>query len=364
MNLSEQTFLDLLLDVDSKSDNQDFYSLKEKDNGYLTSVQMAHLYTSSALLVTIMGFLKEQLWLNDKEDKKTGVETSYTEFLSPFFNDELLSVVFLKDFLIKSGSLNIKKVTRNSEDIEKSILSMITSRSSDDQKDFMVQSLKEMTVHFLKEEQEKEGRTADSENLGLRLYRTFDNLDDIFKFNYNLDSNMEVDHTAKERLYQGGGVGVQSGYSTILLALTSIETKQCGKIIDLGSGYGRVGLVCSLLRPDINFIGYEFVPHRVELGNKASESLHLEEKLTFEVQDLSLESFKIPEADVYYLYDPFTKETYHYVLNQIVEFSKNKKITIVTKGNARKWLIDVANENSWPEPEFIDERNLCVFRSA
>jgi SAM-dependent methyltransferase len=236
-------------------------------------------------------------------------------------------------------------------------------RSHMEQKDFVIQSLNEMTTHFLKEEKEQEGKLQNLGHQGLQLYRTFDNLDDIFDLNYQLDRDMDVDHLEKERLYERAGVGVQSGYSTILLALESIDAEKGSKIIDLGSGYGRVGLVCSLLRPDIDFIGYEFVPHRVDISNKACDSLELNESLVFKVQDLSLPEFKIPDADVYYLYDPFTKETYQYVLKQIVEVSKRRKVVIVTKGNARDWITQLAEENSWPLPVIIDEGNLCVFKS-
>ena len=364
MDLTEKTLLNLLIDVDSKSNNQSFYSYKKEDVGYLNPVQMSYLYTSSALLVTIMGFLKEQLWLKNREDKKLGEETTYENFITPYFFKELMPVYFLKEFLIKSGSKNMMKVSHDSQVIEHKVLTLIGLRSNRDQKEFTVESLNEMNVHFINEEQEQEGKDPVLGHQGLELYRTFDNLDKIFKIDYQLDHNMKIDHTVTERLYAGSGVGVQSGYSTILLALNNIETKFGGKVIDLGSGYGRVGLVCSLLRPDIEFIGYEYVPHRVDVGNMAVESLELSESLTFKTQDLSLESFKVPEADVYYLYDPFTKDTYEYVLKQIIEFSKVKKVTVVTKGNARGWLVNISKDNNWLEPEYIDERNLCIFRSC
>jgi hypothetical protein len=364
MNLSEETFLGLLIDVDSLAGKQKFYSFEKSDNGYLDPNEMAHLYTNSALLVTIMGFLKDRLWLDGKKNEKLNKTVSYENFISPYFLDALKPVLFLKEFLVKSGESNIKQVLRNSKVIEAKVLSLIILRSNIDRKVFAIQSLKEMSIHFLKEEKNQKGRSIESGHKGLKLYRTFDNLDTIFKLDYNLDRDMVIDHKAKERLYAGSGIGVQSGYSTILLALDCVDVLEEGRVIDLGSGYGRVGLVCSLLRPDIDFIGYEYVPHRVKVGNEASVSFGLESGLKFITQDLSLESFQIPMADVYYLYDPFTKDTYHYVLEQIVEISKVRRVTIVTKGNARGWFVDIAALNSWKEPELLDDGNLCVFRSA
>ncbi len=338
-----------------------------KDPNYntddFTPVELAHLYTKSALLITVMGFVKEQLWLQGQEDKRLDEVTSYREFMTPLFSNELTSVLYLKDFLIESGAGKIKKIIMDSKAIESQVLSQITELSTEDQKSFLVKSLLEMKSYFLTEEQNQQGQEQSDGHVGPRLYRTFDNLDDIFELNYQLDRDMKIDHHTTERLYQNAGVGVQSGYSTILLALHNSSPKEGSTIIDLGSGYGRVGLVCSLLRPDINFVGYEYVPHRVDVSNNACESLELQESLSFEVQDLSLASFDIPEADIYYLYDPFTEETYHYVLKQIVEMSKKKKITVVTKGNANTWLTEIANENQWPAPLIIDEGNLCIFRS-
>lgn len=347
MNLSKETFLGLL-------------EGKNPSTLELGPIQLAHLYINSAFLVTVTGFLKDQLWLKRQEER----DISYCDFMTPLFSNDLLRISFLKDFLIASGEANLKKLAKDSKVIEENVLKQILGACELSQKEFVIESLKEMSLYFLAEEKAQEGRLQSLGHKGPDLYRTFDNLDDLFNLNYQLDRDMVFDTTIKERLYAGAGVGVQSGYSTILLAMENMQLKQGGKVIDLGSGYGRVGLVCSLLRPDVDFIGYEFVPHRVEISNIATKAFGLEENLSFQVQDLSLASFKIPEADVYYLYDPFTKETYHYVLGQIVEYSKDKEITIITKGNARGWLMDIAEENSWPRPVIIDEGNLCVFKTS
>ncbi|WP_412469632.1 MULTISPECIES: hypothetical protein [unclassified Halobacteriovorax] len=348
MRVSQLMFLHLL--KGKKGDTSDF-----------TPTQLAGLYTNSALLVTIMDFLKDELWLKKQEDKRNGQKTSYKDFISPLFEDELEAVSFLREFLVESGAEKIKEIKKRSMSIEAHVIESIIDKRGHEQKEFLIQSLNTMSTHFIKEEKDQEGRIQQMGHQGPNLYRTFDNLDDIFELNYQLDQEMTYDSTTKERLYQRAGVGVQSGYSTILLALEGIDASAGDTVVDLGSGYGRVGLVCSLLRPDLEFVGYEYVNHRVEVSNNACHNLGLDESLTFKVQDLSLKSFSIPKADIYYLYDPFSKETYDYVLNQILEISYEKKITIVTKGNANKWLMDIAKEQQWPSPIIIDEGNLCIF---
>lgn len=351
MNLSQETLLKLLNGENEKTPK-------------LSPIQLAILYTNSALLVTVMEFLKEQLWLQDQADKRLGEDTSYNDFITPMFHCELSALDFMKKFLIESGPDNFKNIHRKSKLIEENALTLISSKSCDDQKEFLIHSLKNMTQLFIAEEKRQDQVLTGQGHQGPNLYRTFDNLDDIFELNYQLDRDMVVDHETNERLYQRAGVGVQSGYSTILLALESLSMSKGDTIIDLGSGYGRVGLVCSLLRPDVNFIGYEYVKHRVDISNTACEALGLEECLTFKTQDLSLVSFKIPKAQVYYLYDPFSQETYRYILNQILKVSQMMPITVVTKGNANHWLERMAKEHKWQEPVIIDEGNLCIYKSA
>ncbi len=358
MNQSEKGLLQLLANREEKF--ADLQALNSHEN--------AELFVTSALLVTVMGFLKEQLWLARKSDPGLRGEGHYERFITPLFKDELKSISFLKEFLIDSGPAKLKEVRITAAGIERDVLAFIGDESLVVQKSFAQQSLKLMKVHFLKEEADQAGREQSRGHKGLRLYRTFDNLDAIFDLDYQLDRKMEVDHQTTERLYQGAGVGVQSGYSTILLAHHQIDidprTERDCKVVDLGSGYGRVGLVCSLLSPEMQFVGYEYVPHRVQVANKASELLALNDQLEFLTQDLSLKSFDIPEADVYYLYDPFSEETYQYVLKQMVEVSKKRTIVVITKGNANRWLAQIASDNDWPEPIFIDEGNLCIFKSS
>ena len=359
VNLSELTLLELL-----NGSKPHFFTLEKNDPQYLAPKQMANLYTNSAFLTTVMEFLEEQRWLRSEADKVRGEETSYSELISPLFGDELAPIVFLRDFLIESGPEKIKEIYHNSQVVVAKALALVRDDSNAEKKDFVVETLKAMTTHFVDEEERQTGRVQSQGHKGPRLYRTFDSLDQIFNLDYGLDRDMVIDNSAVERLYQGSGVGVQSGYSTILLALDSLDMDDGSKVIDLGSGFGRVGLVFSLLRPDIEFTGYEYVPHRVENSNETCETFGLQESLAFKVQDLSLDSFVIPEADVYYFYDPFTRETYEKVLGEVVEVSRRKEITIVTKGNARGWLVDVARKNAWPDPVSLDEGNLCIFKSC
>lgn len=346
MNYSKKQFLNQLSETSLDSD--------------LSAIELSSLYINSALLVTVMEFVKEQLWLKNKEDKNNSGLTSYKDFLTILFEKDLENVGFLESYLEQEGSAKIRSIGKNAKDLENLVVERVLQSAAQVQKEFLSESLARMSDHYIEEENYQDD--GDFHN-GLCLYRTFDRIDDVFDLDYKLDQGMIVAPGTSERIFKNSGVGVQSGYSTILLALDIISPKQGSRVIDLGSGYGRVGLVCSLIRPDLDIIGYEYVDHRVTVANSASQYLGLEENLDFQTQDLSKKDFNIPVADIYYLYDPFTKETYQYVLKQIVEISKKQKVTIVTKGNAKVWIKEIADKLSWPAPKLIHSGNLCIFES-
>lgn len=329
------------------------YCLKDVDIQIL-----ADSYVLSALSKSAFQYLKEQWWLQQRRE-----DISYKDFLTPLFKSYLSSLKFLDRDSEKVPQF--KKLSQRAEAFERDVLSEVLLRAQSEQKEFLARSLSFMKELFLREEGDQRGVLQSDGHKGIELYRTFDGLDIIFELNYQLDREMKITQK-KERLYEKAGVGVQSGYSTILLALAHLEEHyglSGKKMVDLGSGYGRVGLVSALYCEEIDFIGYEYVAHRVDVSNRAAKNLELEKSLLFVTQDLSLSDFYIPQADIFYLYDPFTEETYHFILKQIVELSQLQRVIVVTKGNARAWLERISSDNNWSSPVFIDESNLCIFDS-
>lgn len=327
-----------------------------------TASELAEAYVHTAFLITSLQFLKDEHWLQAHRDHSQ--KKSFAEFLSPFFSKELKSLDFLQQTLTEQKFSGFKNLVKVASWFEVRCLEMIKARDFIKQKEFSAKALSLMSQLFQLESRLQSEKKLQGLHLGLSLYRTFDRMDDLFNLNYAADIGMKTDLENTERLYEGAGVGVQSGYSTVLTALEKVQPSPGSRFIDLGSGYGRVGLVVGLLRPDLDFIGYEFVPHRVDIANVSTENLGLQDHVHFYVQDLSVLDFQIPEAEIYYLYDPFSEETYGHVLNQLVQISRTRAITIVTKGNARGWLQQVAQREGWSEPEQFDSGNLCLFRST
>ncbi len=347
--------------LSSKQDRQVFQQYISTLVRSLTVAELADLFVDSAFLSTSMKFLSEEHWLF--KQKHMNDEIFFKSFISSYFSTELSPIIFLHQFLENSSLFETKTVSIKALLIQDEVLNLIMQKSFLEQKQFATQTLRQMSQLFEFENQMQIDKKIQGNNMGLSLYRTFDSLDKIFNLNYLADHGMKTNLQNTERLYEGAGVGVQSGYSTVLTALRYLNPKQNARLIDLGSGYGRVGLVIGLLRPDVDFIGYEYVQHRVDISNKTSHNLSMDQHVRFLTQDLSSKEFQIPEADIYYLYDPFSEDTYKYVLSQLIHISRHKKISIATKGNARGWLMTIAKNENWPHHREFDNGNLCLFDS-
>lgn len=336
----------LLAELDKLEDqlNSIFKSISEKD--------LAGFFIDSIYLKSVLLHLIEDHWT---QSKNSPTELNFERFIKKFLNAELKPLLFLHSFFSNSSIEGMQVAVKALTHTEKTFLSFIKSKPYEFQKTFLQISLQRMSELF---ELEHQLNTDDKKNEGdanLSLYRVFDVLDKIFGLDYLLNETADIDQ--KERLYEGAGVGVQSSYATILLALRYLNLTKGSRFVDLGSGYGRVGLVVGLMRPDIQFIGYEFVKERVDIANKARDLLHLEKNVQFIAQDLS--TFKIPVADTYYIFDSFTDVSYAVIMDQLQEMTLNKRITVVTKGNAKLWM----KNKFWSEPQEFNGGNLCLFRS-
>lgn len=321
---------------------------------FISEKDLAHFFIDSIHLKSAINLIIDAHWIRSKNSPN---ELQFERFIKPYLNTELKPQLFLHSFFLDSSIEGMRTAEKALTKMESLLLVVIQAKSYDFQKTFLQISLQRMSDLFELEHQQS---TVPEKNEGdgkLSLYRSFDVLDKIFELDYLTNEVPVIDE--KERLYEGAGVGVQSSYATTILALRYLNLPKGSRFIDLGSGYGRIGLVVGLMRPDIQFLGYEFVKERVDIANKASGHFSLDKHVNFITQDLSLPSFKIPVADTYYIFDSFTEATYATVMDQLQEMTLHKRITVVTKGNAKLWM----KNKFWTEPQEFYNGNLCIFRS-
>lgn len=327
----------------------------------LAPEEVAEAFIDVTFLGSALIFLQGEQWTLKKDPASSS--ENYRHFAEQTFASNLLSLNYLQDTLQPLNEKELRRMAELCEELEKILLSHVQSLGQQQKNLFVTRALQLMEKVFAHENSLWLQGNSQARSLALSLYRTFDGLDQIFGLNYDADLGMKTDVNGTERLYEGAGLGVQSSYSTLLTALREVQASQGTRFIDLGSGYGRVGLVVGVLRPDIDFIGYEYVKHRVDISNESTAKFGLQGHVHFFTQDLSEKNFRIPDADVYYMFDPFSKDTYQHVLNQLVEVSRRQRIVVVTKGNARLWLKEIAEREGWLPGQEFDGGNLSLFRS-
>lgn len=336
----------------------DFSKLEDQVNTVAklsSEKELAIFFVDCVYLKSVVQLIIDDHWI---QNKNTHSDIHFDRFIKKFLEAELKPVLFLHSFFQEAQITDMPVAAKALVQTEELLIKFIKSKPYPFQKTFLQSALIKMSELFELEHQLSANRTEDEGEAKLSLYRTFDVIDRIFELDYILNEVPEIDQ--KERLYEGAGLGVQSSYATTVLALQYLNLPKGSKFIDLGSGYGRIGLVLGLMRPDIQFTGYEYVAERVEIANKARTHLTLDQHVRFIAQDLVSTDFKIPVADTYYIFDAFTDASYSIIMPQIEEMTLHKRITVVTKGNARKWM----KSQFWSAPQEFSGGNLCVFRSS
>jgi hypothetical protein len=107
------------------------------------------------------------------------------------------------------------------------------------------------------------------------------------------------------------------------------EIPDLKKFIDVGSGHGIPLILLALEFPDVQFEGYELVRFKVVEARKMAERLGLT-NVHFRNRDFGKKTFLMPEADVYYFYNPSKADVVHKVALQITAYSLRgrRKITV------------------------------------
>ncbi len=173
--------------------------------------------------------------------------------------------------------------------------------------------------------------------------------------------NCSIDISNKKQHYEGtqAWVGLdpqvlQTPYCHIYEALAFLIGHKIEHVVDIGAGYGRVGIVLNTLFPQAMFTGYEVVKRRQFEGNKVLKKLNLTNAKIYRVNVLDI-GFELPAADVYFLYDFSEQEDISFILNLISHCVKKRKIWLVVKGDRVTYLMRNCFRQYWhSEKKFKD----------
>ncbi len=99
----------------------------------------------------------------------------------------------------------------------------------------------------------------------------------------------------------------QTHYSLLIDIFNYLRPPGKKSLVDIGSGFGRVGFFLNLCFPELKYLGLELVEERVDCANKIAEKNNFY-NCKFMTQDLSDKEYVLPKADFYYFYDPLSEE--------------------------------------------------------
>lgn len=128
-------------------------------------------------------------------------------------------------------------------------------------------------------------------------------------------------------------------YRELDLACELLNPKDGELFVDLGAGYGRLGLVLSQRYSGVRFIGYELVKERVDEGNRILGGKQL---IT---QDLMSETFELPVAEYYFLYDFGKTDHIRKIMKKFEKLADSHHFKLVARGKGSRSIIDF--EHPW-----------------
>lgn len=129
---------------------------------------------------------------------------------------------------------------------------------------------------------------------------------------------------------------LQTPYGEFVELLEKIDLNKYKNIIDLGAGYGRLGILIGLFYPKLNFIGVELVKERVDEGNRIYKKLFIKNsKLLYGHINKCL-----TKSDLYFIYDYGDKVEMIFSLNLLSELADTgHRFSVVARGSAINALI-------------------------
>ncbi len=131
-------------------------------------------------------------------------------------------------------------------------------------------------------------------------------------------------------------------------------------VVDLGAGYGRLGIVLHFLYPDVIFKGYELVKERVVEGNRILKKFQVKDGELLE-QDLMNPLFRLPKANYYFLYDYGKVEHIRHTLSQLEEMTSHHHFKVIARGKGARSIIE--HEHPWLTSlnEVIHQNNYSIY---
>lgn len=179
--------------------------------------------------------------------------------------------------------------------------------------------------------------------------------------------DQQNDDSSKKQHYKGTQTWIglhpqalQTPYCDIYEALSLVKDLEIEHVVDIGAGYGRVGVVLSILYPDAKFTGYEIVKQRQLEGNRVFRRLGISNS-EIELKNVLSIDFKLPDADIYFIYD-FSEQDDILRMLQILSLKSTKKtFYLITRGDRVDYLMKYKFKHIWRLYIDLDSSGLKIY---
>ncbi|WP_412474244.1 hypothetical protein [Halobacteriovorax sp. YZS-1-1] len=200
--------------------------------------------------------------------------------------------------------------------------------------------------------------------LGYKITKIEEKLSQKYRAYYK-----DADDSSRKQHYDGTQTWIglhpqalQTPYNHLFDALYLLKDYNIDKIVDIGAGYGRIGLVMSSIFPEARFIGYEILKQRQREGNRVFERMEL---LNCEIllENVLEEDFVLPKAQVYFIYDFSEMQDISDILDELVTRIDDYNFFLITKGERVDYLIEKKYKQFWIANGFLSSGELKIYSS-
>lgn len=176
----------------------------------------------------------------------------------------------------------------------------------------------------------------------------------------NMDNLGSVLHSGSQTWIGLDPQTLNTPYEELIRLCEVLKPRPGTHMVDLGAGYGRLGLILNEYATGVRFTGYELVKERVEEGNRVFRKIGLSQCEMF-TQDLTDPTFKIPEANYYFIYDYGKVAHIRQTLKQLEVMADKIKFKVIARGKGSRSIIE--HEHPWLSQVFEvhHEENFSIY---
>ncbi len=155
---------------------------------------------------------------------------------------------------------------------------------------------------------------------------------------------------------------LQTPYSDMLHFLNILKKYNPKVIVDLGAAYGRMPVVMKAILGEVEFIGYEILPERINEAVRIHKKLNLT-NCSMMHQDILADNFELPKASVYFIYDFSNPMDIRRILQKLKERLHTEQFFIVACGEGVRSLIQNKFPEFWSCHGVIHQKGWSIYSS-